>query len=764
MHASSSALTATLRALHGDTDPHIIAPAFNNLQFARVLALAPNAHPVVGALGALAGGLPDVIPPAVRDSPALSTAIVSLIRMGAGNVVLPAWVKVAPVEWGVSHVATLIDAVQNKRCEPWAAAALIGPTNDTAALLTWSKDIAFAVRRWGQTTPDNPTAWMDHVSQTQRDRLLDTLRSHFDGVDHCLPWLPKPFAADIAGHIGSFHLPFALNAYADASPVARTRHADILAALMQRARTDNLVELTRLAVTSRMDEAWNTMVNLLREYPEYANLVVTAAPWDALRPDVQTVILSAANNSDMRAAIAFARGERSDLPAMTWRSAVAFFAAVTPKVWNALSMKMQRVWCTQLAAWHMPIAVRSLGPAPAFLARAYLNADVIAAVRRHAPNEASLRWTLLPMTIRDIPLIAVPDIIGTLPAPPDPVAFVQIACEEREMPPALRDWITAHPTPHAYGTAATILRAAEESDAIAARCAALAQALADWSREETDALLAALPKNARAMLRFNTNALARALAHPDRRDAFRQALDALDALPPAATLPSLLALETMVTSLDDDRRQQAGAALAQALRNHGRIFADIVGVLNDDARLAVLPRLDHPHDEAALDPLAVTDPLVAHHLAHALWAGDMPAALDALADSSLEKTLHLWRLLPDTIHSAVLSLGNTLIRNVAAPERADALVQALRGWNMDAPLALLALRMLIENDEARRARGAAILAQQPDMAASLLLLLREDLRAVLVRDPRIAVAGADLPPPSSPAPTPMLPRRRRRSR
>ena len=92
------------------------------------------------------------------------------------------------------------------------------------------------------------------------------------------------------------------------------------------------------------------------------------------------------------------------------------------------------------------------------------------------------------------------------------------------------------------------------------------------------------------------------------------------------------------------------------------------------------------------------------------------------------------------------------------------LAATLRGWNADDLLPLLALRMLIDDDEARRARGAALLARRPDVAAAILPLLREDLRAVLVRDPRIAVAGADLPPPSSPAPTPMLPPRRRRSR
>jgi hypothetical protein len=51
-----------------------------------------------------------------------------------------------------------------------------------------------------------------------------------------------------------------------------------------------------------------------------------------------------------------------------------------------------------------------------------------------------------------------------------------------------------------------------------------------------------------------------------------------------------------------------------------------------------------------------------------------------------------------------------------------------------------------------------MLAQRPDAAASLLPVLREDLHALLVRDPRIVVASADLPPPYSPASV----RRRRR--
>ena len=158
MHASSPALTATLRALRGESDLRVIAPAFSNRRSARVLALAPGVNVVVSAPGALAGGLPDILTPAECASPALAAAIASLIGTDAGQHVLPTWTEVAPVGWGASHAAALIDAVRRTRCTPWAAGALIGPTNDAAALLTCPDDIAHAVRRWGQATPDDPTA------------------------------------------------------------------------------------------------------------------------------------------------------------------------------------------------------------------------------------------------------------------------------------------------------------------------------------------------------------------------------------------------------------------------------------------------------------------------------------------------------------------------------------------------------------------------------------------------------------------------------
>jgi uncharacterized membrane protein YeaQ/YmgE (transglycosylase-associated protein family) len=118
MHSSSPALAATLRALRGETDVHVVAPALGDLRFARVLALAPNVDPLVGALGALAGWLPNLLVPAVRDSPAFVAAIASLIGTDAGNDILETWAEVVPAGWGADHAAALIDAVRHNRCAP----------------------------------------------------------------------------------------------------------------------------------------------------------------------------------------------------------------------------------------------------------------------------------------------------------------------------------------------------------------------------------------------------------------------------------------------------------------------------------------------------------------------------------------------------------------------------------------------------------------------------------------------------------------------
>jgi len=814
----SPALTATLRALHGESDLQIVAPALDDLWFTRVLALAPGVDPIIGALGALAGEVPDVLPPAVRDSPILSVAIASLIGTDTGKRVLPTWAEVVPAGWGASLAAALIDAVRRNRCAPWTAAALIGPTDASAALLHIAWDIAIAIRRWGKAMTDDPTAWMNELAPTGRDRLLDVLRCNPKDVAICLPWLPAEYVTETSmslldGWIGS-----ALDACAEASPIAHARHANVLAALIRSAGRDHLVALTRLAVASRMNSAWERIVHLLREAPNHAIQVVAAAPWDALHPDVQETILSAASHNAVSAAIVYACGMRPNPPAITWKTARAFFAAVTPGVWDALPKRTQQAWHSSLDKTDLHRAVRSLGPDPMFLACAALNADLIAAVRCHTPNEESTRWTLLPVAMHDLPVAAVPDIVDALPPPPDPVAFVQIASESPKIPLALHDWIMAHPTQQARGTAITVLHATAKRSAPIERCGALAHALEGWRWKETNALLAALLDDTRAaqhphpdilteylehpdqllphpdilterlahpdqllphpdilterlahpdQLLPHPDILTERLAHPDQHDTFRQALNALAALPPSVAIPTLHALDTLGEMPDPDQHRQAGEEVARALRDHGDYFTAIVGTLRPDMRAALLPHLDDPHVGSTLVSIAAADPLVAHHLAHALRPRSLNVVFDTLTEAPFERMCRIWRLLPEPLQHIVLGERDVLLRDVAAPGCADVLEQTLRAWrDDDDPLPWLALCLLIDADPDRRIRGMMLLAQQPDMTAAILSLLRNDLQTTLASVPAIGFASADQPPLPAPAPTPMpvIARRQRRSR
>jgi len=179
----------------------------------------------------------------------------------------------------------------------------------------------------------------------------------------------------------------------------------------------------------------------------------------------------------------------------------------------------------------------------------------------------------------------------------------------------------------------------------------------------------------------------------------------LAALPLAAALPARHTLDARAQTAWRSGRRHAGEIPATVLRSHGRIFADIVGALADDARSAVLPRLNDPHVGSALDDLAVADTLVAHYLSHALHANDSIAAYNALTEASLEETRRIRQFLPNTLRQSVRGDCDALLTDVTAPGRADDLAQALRDWGTDDPLPWLALRLLIDDNPDGTARA-----------------------------------------------------------
>jgi hypothetical protein len=270
---------------------------------------------------------------------------------------------------------------------------------------------------------------MNHLASANRDRLVNALRTAPNSAAACWPCLPEEHAASLSMRVIGGWTDKALDAYAAALPVTRDRHARILAMLIQRAKRDDLAALTRLAVTSRMDSAWATIVRLLRTALNHSDQVVAVAPWDDLHADVQRTILSSTNRDDVCAAIAFARCVCDQPTPITRETARAFFAAVTREVWNTLPAETHRAWRDALHMLDDSLAVRSLELDPMFMGNAPFNDDMITAIRRDALDDLTIRWMLLPVAVRDLPPMPFPPSSPRCPCRPIPLR----SCTSRDV-------------------------------------------------------------------------------------------------------------------------------------------------------------------------------------------------------------------------------------------------------------------------------------------------------------------------------------------
>jgi len=179
-------------------------------------------------------------------------------------------------------------------------------------------------------------------------------------------------------------------------------------------------------------------------------------------------------------------------------------------------------------------------------------------------------------------------------------------------------------------------------------------------------------------------------------------------LPPSAAIPALHALDAPAEALTPFDQWEADEELAWTLHDDGDCFQVIVNTL------AVMPRP-----------------------ACTLRDSDAAVALDALAASPLGVLARIWKLLLDARSQSVPGDRDVLLTDVAAPGWAVTLTQTPCAWMNDDgdPRPLLALRMPIENATERWGWGAMMLTQQPDMAASLLLLLNANVRSLLACAP-----------------------------
>jgi len=723
--SSPSAIAAAVRAIGGDSDLSVVLPALGDWLLARVIALAPDVHHLVRAIAALCGRLPDVLDPPTVADPAFFDALVRLIGTAEGQNALRAWAEVVPAGWGAAHAGALIIEARLDTCDASAAAALIGPDDRSASLLRSSADIAFAIRRWGQADPAAPTAWATALSPAERDRLITALRRNPFAYASCLPWLPP----DTAGQtpIDDDALGEALDAFVAASPTARAQRAADMRRLVTDAHPAYLSALTRLAYATGSDDVWRRIRTLIQGSPDDAWRVVAAAPWDALPDDVRRVILRRADTSDVCAAVAAARGKRTS-GSIFWKTAPAFFAALDPRVWDALDAATQQRWRRALFDGAAHLAVRALGLRPEVLARATLNGGLVRAARRHARNEAAVRAALLPVALRALSLDQTDALIAAMPTPPpDPGAVVRIASGHGDPDNGAPVRATAIRSVD-LALAVTLQRCARGDERARPACAALQDALRGRTWDDLAPIMPLLTDDARAALMFEADALIVRLAHPAHRDALRRALDRLASLPPAEGAPAHLAIHRWIADDRPAHRSEGATALAHVLRAHGAMFLALADALTDDLRAAVLPL---PEDAALADALRALvrdNPVGGRTLACALHDRDWRQALRALLMAEPHHAAAIWQALDDATRRAIVAAIT------AAPSDADPLA-------VHDSIAALALAALRHGDaDLRTAGGAALTARSARIRAiwdDLPLAVRHDLGAL--------PAFADLP-------------------
>ena len=721
-------VTAAIRAVHGVSDLAAIMPALGNERLAHVIACAPDAHPLVRAVAALCGGLTSVLDESTIVDPALHAALAQLIGTPAGRAALRAWAEVAPAGWGRPHAHALIDAVQQRMsasaahqrmCAPCTAAALIGPCDESAALLTFFDETAFALRRWGQSDPAAPTAWTTALSAGERRRLLDEALSVRSAVASCLPWLPPDMASQV--QIDDDVLGDALTAFADASPITRAQGEAILRRLVARAHPTHLWSLTRLACAMQTEEVWTRVQMLVRESPDDARRVVVAAPWDDLADDVRAAILECADRSDMCAAVACARGHARRVK-VTSRTAVAFFAALAPRVWDALDAAAQRQWRRALWEEHAHIAVRSLGLRPDILARATLNNHLASAAQRRSRNATALRATLLPVALRAVDADTAYVMMSAMRTPPpDPGIFFCIASGVDDAGIIAPAGATLR-APGDLALAVVLQRSAHGGRTHREHCRVVQHALRGRTWDDLRPIMPLLDARARAACMPKVDAFACRLAHPDRRDALRRTLAHVANLPPEVAIPTSIALKrwkpwnTLGTA----------AALADALHDHGDIVLALADALADDGlRHALLPLPTDPALARALRGLAHDDPVTAHRLAHALQTKDCRAALLSLLAASPHHAGAVWG-----------ALDNDVRRTIGAVVSVTPLHAVAR--TVRTPMESLALAAISSPDADLRNAGVTALAQRSALVRAVWEHLPLEAQQVLVLHPTFA--------------------------
>jgi len=757
MDAHSPPLAAALRILRGADDPDAVRAALSDPHLAHVVATAAHAAPHVRAIAALAWDLPSLLTRDDRADPDVHAAVHAWIGDPEGGAILRTWTKVAPGRWGHAMGDALCAAVRRKTCEPGVAAALMGPCDPSARLLTDPDDVAFAIRCWGIAVADTPAWWAPHLSAEERKRLLGVLRRDPLRLTMCLPWLPPEIVHRWT--VADNAIPHALDAFACASPAAYVQHMRLVLRTIQQATPSHLDSLVRLACTVNETPIWDRIRQLLLMAHGEADRVVLAASWNDMPQDIGDVVVTIARRSRVHAAIAVARGCRRDAPKDS-TSAAVFFAALDPQVWDALNPAVQHAWRQSLHPRDAWLAVRSLGMRPDVLSRAMLTDHLVRAARLHGIDDSAVRAALFPVALAHVPVAAIADLMTALPAmPDDPRSFFCIAGRRSDVHALPPQSVHAIQTLDDLAAAVVLQRVARAPmPGGTDHSAALATALHRRSWTDVHPLLDLVHSDGEGSAILTPHALAARVAPPDRQAALLQALNRLAGLPPATAIPVFHALGTLDRAPD---RTAMAETIAAMLRENGSLFLDIVAGLAPDLATALLPCPDDPSLAHALHALACDDPLSAARLAYVLTRNRCDDIVHALLAVPLVHGNAVFAALADDVRLSILHDVETRLETIAAEGRADAIRAPWRRIATIAPMTAIALTMLASNDPEQRQRGIALLVDSPAMVRSLLPLLRIDLADDLRMHDRVRIAVADLSDTPSTSPgRPKMPRRR----
>lgn len=748
--SSSCTVTAMLRTMHGainrDSLLRIIrgAPDLDTLRavsdnedLASGIAMMNHIHPTVRVVAALTYGLITIIGDDEQRDHDVHAALRMLISAGEGSDALDSWVEIAPAGWGEPSADALIDAATNGRYLPGTAAALIGACDESAMLVDAPNDIAYAIRCWGRGSSGNPAAWVQRISRENRRRIMQTLHRHPHALAACLPWLPAEDVASVAIRANN-ELTNALDAFADASPAARTCHAPLMQHVMRHARPAHVGLLVRVAcamdATEDSESIWQRIAALLQEQPDAAALVVAAAPWDRLHQTVRETILFGADQSDICAAIAVARGKRT-AARITAASAAAFFGALSPGIWKNLPDKAQRPWLAALNGNRAQLAVRSIGLTIDVLARAFVDNDLVAAARCWVNDHRALRDALLPVALAHAQPSVAHALIADMPElPGDPGAFFVIAGQHAD--PGIIDRARATlRTPGDLADAIVLQRTQNGIGDLYDTCVTLATVLRGRSWTSLKPVATLLDASARAVVNPDCDACAAKLAPPYRRVAMRQTLDAIAALPPDVAIPAFRALWSL------GHTWEAPDALMEALRAHGPLAIAVIDALRTDARKAVFPAPPQRKLANALRNVMNDDPVVASYLAHVLAARQWACVAHALLAMPSGSADAIASALPDGVRAALL--------DDAAQRLPPPVVAAVAAHDVIVALALAALAS--DDDTMRLCGRAALTARSMHTRAfwaELPASIQETLRTHDVIGDAIGDLLADAPSPS----------------